>query len=416
MTNSEKRFSRSTASLLTKLGALRNHLWAIGIAVAFAILVIRPVSLVRGDSGSRQHYPQLADAFLHGRLDIDSPLYDTATYHGKTFVPFPPFPAVVLLPQVALLGRASTSGILAGIALTVLSLLVFVQILLLLNIRKPDIAWVTAAFLLGTGYWVALILGYTVYYFAHLVAVCCLFLSIWVSMRYGNGFLGGLFLGFAFLSRQFTILAGVWILVLLWSNSRNQALRDKLVRSATFAMGLGICVLIYLAYNWARFGNALETGYSMIEKTGFLQARVDKYGLFNIAYLPFNFAYMFVQGPSIQFGGPRNLVPVGMDPFGTSLTFASPFVLVALGARGGKSWLIGAWASIGLIVAGILLYYNNGWVQWNAQRYSLDFLPILIVLTALGMQQHRSWVWKLAVLFSVALNMLVVGLFLHLPK
>ncbi|MCX6025602.1 MAG: glycosyl transferase family 39 [Chloroflexi bacterium] len=411
MSNHKKQIGFVTPSIRSPswLGVLKTNAWMIGVVGVFIALVYRPALLIEEDSGVDRHYPLLADAFLHGRFDIESELFDNAIHDGKVFVPYPPFPAVVLIPQVALFGPAGTSAILAGIILSALSLFSLVRILQSLGIGGSDLVWATGAFFLGTGYWVALNQGQMVYYFSHIVAVCCLFLSIWFSLRYGNGLLGGLFLGLAFLSRQLTVFAGIWIVILLWASPQNGSIFSRPWRIAMFGIGLGVCVVSYLIYNWARFGNVFETGYSMIALSGVLQARVEKYGLFNIAYVPYNLIYMFLQGPAYVFGGPRTMVPIGMDPFGTSLTFASPFCLIALRARLKTSWQIGIWASIGLILSGVLLYYNNGWVQWNTQRYSLDFLPLLIVLVAIGMRKERSYMWKLAVLFAVALNSFLVG-------
>src|SRR5262245_12031417 len=56
------------------------------------------------------HSALLADAWLHGRLDLGHPppAYtqnnDFAEFKGKWFVSFPPFPAVLLLPWVKIAG------------------------------------------------------------------------------------------------------------------------------------------------------------------------------------------------------------------------------------------------------------------------------------------------------------------------
>src|SRR5579871_4534410 len=56
------------------------------------------------------HYALLADAWLHGRQDLGGPppAYtqnnDFAVYHGKTYVSFPPLPAILMLPFVKLAG------------------------------------------------------------------------------------------------------------------------------------------------------------------------------------------------------------------------------------------------------------------------------------------------------------------------
>ena len=56
------------------------------------------------------HYALLADAWLHGRQDLPAgaPHYtgnnDFASFEGKTFISFPPFPSVLMLPLVKLAG------------------------------------------------------------------------------------------------------------------------------------------------------------------------------------------------------------------------------------------------------------------------------------------------------------------------
>src|SRR4051812_17010002 len=58
------------------------------------------------------HFALLADAWLHGRLDLGGPppAYtgnnDFASFDGHWFVSFPPFPAVLIAPVVKLAGGA----------------------------------------------------------------------------------------------------------------------------------------------------------------------------------------------------------------------------------------------------------------------------------------------------------------------
>src|SRR5271154_1748984 len=58
------------------------------------------------------HFALLADAWLHGRLDLGGPPppytgnNDFAVFQGRTYVSFPPFPAVLIAPLVALSGGA----------------------------------------------------------------------------------------------------------------------------------------------------------------------------------------------------------------------------------------------------------------------------------------------------------------------
>ncbi|HVZ32477.1 MAG TPA: hypothetical protein VG963_08625, partial [Polyangiaceae bacterium] len=58
------------------------------------------------------HFALLAEAWLHGRLDLGGPppVYagnnDFALYQGKWYVPFPPLPAALILPLVYFAGSA----------------------------------------------------------------------------------------------------------------------------------------------------------------------------------------------------------------------------------------------------------------------------------------------------------------------
>lgn len=194
--------------------------------------------------------------------------------------------------------------------------------------------------------------------------------------------------------------------------------RRQWFQVAGVLFGFGLCALAYLAYNAARFQGPFDTGYAYIPLGDYLQARVEKYGLFHPAYLPFNFISMFLEGPHFVFSAPRQLQPVAVDGVGTSLTIASPFVFVALAARGsGTSVPVrAAWASVLLALAHMLLYYNNGYVQLNAHRFCLDFLPVLMVLIALGAKRIPEERWKPLVAWAVGLNLFVLAVFPHLSR
>jgi hypothetical protein len=43
-------------------------------------------------------------------------------------------------------------------------------------------------------------------------------------------------------------------------------------------------------------------------------------------------------------------------------------------------------------------------VQTNTQRFTLDFIPVLILLVAYGIQRARTQLWKVAAVYAVALN------------
>ncbi len=116
---------------------------------------------------------------------------------------------------------------------------------------------------------------------------------------------------------------------------------------------------------------------------------------------------MFLQGFSIDF--PPSISEwgrIGMNPLGTSLTFASPFLFFSLLARWEKRYLFTAWFSILAALVVTLFYHNNGAGQYNAQRFSLDYLPVLIILVARGGRRVPEPLWKGLIGYSIGLNFL----------
>lgn len=363
-------------------------------------------------AGNENHYVHLAKAILDGRIDIPYKLHDVAIYNGKYYVIYPPFPVILVLPFVALFGIKLKVTII-GIALAFISCILLYRILGMVNIDKKNRSWILLAFFLGTGYWLCLRNSMGVAWFAHVVSVFAVLLTIHEVLGRGNGFLTGLFLGMAFLSRQLSIFFALFFIVALWNHQKRKSTKNKIFHAAGFLGVLGLSVIIYLIYNYIRFGNIFDTGYTYLELGGFMADRANKYGQFSIHHIPFNFVYMFIQGFHINYGDwPSWVTSVHewwpVDAFGTALTFASPFIFYAIWAKWKKSLLISAWASIIIICTGTLMYYNNGWVQYNTQRFSLDFLPLLMVIIALGIQHGKKPFWKALILFSVALNALTM--------
>src|SRR6185503_4704590 len=147
-----------------------------------------------------------------------------------------------------------------------------------------------------------------------------------------------------------------------------------------FAATTGVGIAIYLAFNAVRFGNPFDTGYAHIPFGGFFKARLDRHGLFSAAYLPFNLLYLLFQGFHVDFNSPAKLSEVTADFFGTSLLGASPFVVLAVFAARAHGEVRALWVSVLAIAINQLFYLNNGASQINTQRFTLDFLPLMLVL------------------------------------
>ena len=111
----------------------------------------------------------------------------------------------------------------------------------------------------------------------------------------------------------------------------------------------------------------------------------------------------------MNFSGGTMLEYDGLSRFGVSLLAASPFIIASFRAKGEKLIIWGAWVSVLIALIAALFYHNNGYIQYNTQRFSLDFLPVLILLVALGFRNSsedlRAY-WKGMIVYAVLLNVL----------
>jgi hypothetical protein len=126
--------------------------------------------------------------------------------------------------------------------------------------------------------------------------------------------------------------------------------------------------------------------------------------MFSFAYILPNFITTYVQGPHLTMAGSEVRHVVEFDRFGTSLTFASPFVFMAFRAEAPRRWLIAAALTIGAIAFVQLCYYTDGYFQTNCARFTLDFLPIVVVLAGLAWTKWPSGLVKGSIVYAVALN------------
>jgi len=373
------------------------------------VSILVGIAIHLGDQGGYNLYTHQAKAFLHGNINIPDKLFDMAVFEDKFYVVFPPFPAVLLIPFVALFG-INIKVIFVALLLTALNVYILKRILIKLDIPPPILNWSLLAFFLGTAYWSCVSYSGWVYYFAHIVAVTCILLALNESFYRGRGYLIGLFLGLAFMSRQMSIYYMIFFMTLIYFNE------DDKIRSKNNMWQLlsvfGVFVLGYMVYNGIRFHSIMDTGYSYIPLdppvTPFLKERVAQYGLFNIAYIPFNFIQMFIEGFHINFTSITYLKILSVSPFGTSLTAASPFIFYAFKANWKRNIIIAAWITIAMIIIHQLMYYNNGYVQTHGCRFSLDFMPLLILLAALGFKNVKDTVWKILISYSIVLNIIAL--------
>lgn len=340
------------------------------------------------------YFVYLADAFLHGQLalvEIPPIVSDLSFFQGHYYLYWGPLPALLFLPLVALFGIGVSDAPLTiamgglNVALVSMSLAALSERgLAKLTIEKR--AWLTAFFALGTVH-VTLAPYARVWYTSQVVGLAMMAAAYLAALRLPRRsapLVSGGFVAFAFLTRNSMLLAGLWIpWYLLMTRDRTDRL-SAVKTVAAWLAPLGGAMVLTGVYNYLRFGNALEMGLTYHLMSSHLVADYQRYGAFNLHYLPTNLYYDFLTIPYLAlFQGEQG------SAFwrGGSLFLMSPvFFLAVLGAvRFWKSHggVLTAVCLLGLVPT--LLVMGTGFVQFGP-RYTLDIMMPLLLLTARGVE------------------------------
>lgn len=342
--------------------------------------------------------------------------HDIASRTNIRYVSFPPFPAVLMMPLVAIWHLRVNDVLFTAVWAAINPVLLF---LLLRDLRRRghsqrtvgDDLWLTVAFGLGSVYWYSSVVG-QVWYTAHVIGVTCVIGYAWASVDAHRPFLAGLCLGLGFATRTplgFMFPFFVWEAVRTaggWSALRrpSPALVAKLAR---FAVPAAVILAVLLIHNYARFERFTEFGHKYLNVIW--AERIQRYGLFNYHFLSRNLACALVLLPRILASYPF----VKVSHHGLSLLVTSPY-LGYLARRHQPSPLApGLWLAIAGTAIISLLYQNSGYYQFG-YRFSLDYMVFFIMLLAMG-GRPITRVWKALIVVAAGINLFGAITFDRMP-
>ncbi len=356
--------------------------------------------------GSRRHEFHTLD----GRIYVVDPVRDIARTCGRSghapcdrqvfYVSFPPFPAVVMMPLVAVWGYrvndvAFTLLFAALNAALFFGLLGWLARRGLLQRTRRERLWFTALFALGTVAWFSSIRG-EVWFTALVLGLTLNLAYVWAAVGARRPFLAGLFLALGFATRTPLLFASVFFgLELLWpSVGERPPWRRVAGKLALFALPCLAVGGALLAYNAARFGSPFEFGHRYLQDG--TRPAIRDHGLFSWWFVNRNLAAMLVNLPVFIAQAPF----VKITRHGLSLLVTTPpYALLARARNTTRLWRHLALTAL-IVALPAVFYQNTGWAQFG-YRFSLDWTPFLLVMLALDRPVDRRLRWLIGAAIAV---------------
>lgn len=419
-----------------RLGRVRGALERADPALVGVLFVALAIGVYVFSNPARlgwyNHFVWQADAYLQGRFVIDFPVSEgpfanaylndvmplpaAAGEPRYGLLPFPPLPAVLMIPFVAVFGLATDSQLLAAL-LGAVNVGLAWRMTTRLTDNRAAAFLATLFFAFGTVHWYAAMLG-TTWFLAHVVATTFLFLGITLALdgerreqlrsTLGNirgspgpigwlrsqvdplQFVAGFVFGLAALSRL-TILFGAPFFALVGAGGSYRR------RALSAGLGAVLPLGMLLVYNVVSTGHIFNPAYEWLYQTeyhGYMppDLQIDRsLGLEHVGHVPRNALVMFgwlpIVNPECGLSLFDKACPlVKPDAIGMSLLLTSPAYLLALPlvrAAWHKRVIMGAALAVLAIGFVILMHFGPGWVQFGFRR-SNDFAPFALILITLA--------------------------------
>ena len=361
---------------------------------------------------SKAYFNDLADAFLKGRLYLESPdsTMDLTLFNGKWYVAFPPLAAILMLPLVAKYGPVGFSTVVFTIFFASISVTLIYLILKQLSklgwsqLCNRDNLWLVLLFGLSTIHWYMSIAG-KVWYISRILTVTFFALATLLAFKNRNPLWIGVACGIAMTARPNIILLWPFLLGIYTQHLKDQGKLNflKVFQWAVLtAIPITLSVGGLLWYNYIRFGNFFDFGYTTMN-VGVNIATIQTYGQFHPAFIPFNLKYMLLVLPKTSKSCGGRLVP---NPQGISIFLTTPALIFLLKSFHRKFWVAGAWLALLLQVG--LLSMHTGYAWEFGYRFIMDFMIPLIPLLAIAAGKRISWLFKALIVMGIFVNYLGV--------
>ena len=244
-------------------------------------------------------YSLQAQSWLQGRLDLPENYghLEIAVFQNRYFISFPPFPSIVMLPFVLLMGTQTPDHLIA-LAFSLLAVVYAYRIALRIT-KEPQTAMFASFFVCAGSNFLHVAPWGAVWYIAQTMAFAFTMLSLFyaISGHKLGKMLSLLFLACAAGCRPFNMLYAPLVCLLLYWDKGTVDIKTfalSLIKQAIPAIALGV---FYMFLNLMRFGSIFEFGHNYLPE--FTDAPL---GQFNLTYLANNLNSIFTLLPAVKDG------------------------------------------------------------------------------------------------------------------
>lgn len=332
---------------------------------------------------------------------------------SERFVSFPPGPAVLMMPGVALFGLRFNDVLFtllfgAGSAASLFLLLDRCRREAKVQLRSSDVYWLTAFFAFGTCAAWCSVFG-QVWFTAMVLGT---FFSIWFiyfALDLRSPLLAGLMLGAAFSARTPYVFAAIFMAWLMFfpDGKRRSIDRNLLKDVLLFGLAPTIIGCLLMWQNYVRFGSFSEFGHSYLSHGQNLL--ISTYGLFNVYFASLNLGAMLAALPQFLPHEPY----VVISRHGLALWFSMPAMLWAVWPRPldtlvspyaerARNLRFASYSAIAVVAITHIFYHNTGWEQFS-YRFAMDYLVFIVLLIA-ACGRTLGVGFRAAVVFSIVVN------------
>jgi hypothetical protein len=358
-----------------------------------------------------QQFSNLAYSLLHGHTNFINSIpnrmgEDGVLWHGKYYWALGPFPAILLMPFVALFSVFHIfffQGYLQVVL--ILGVLYFVyKLARILHYSNRESLILSFGFALGSVF-IGVAYCSVSWYFAQVLTTFLLFWSLYEFYTNRRWWLLGLICGLLLMTRTSAAAIIVFFVLELWFSTGQT--REKLIRLMHYCIPLLLAVFAWGFYNFIRFHNPLQEGYGLYQLLVPSLTRAKAYGIFGLIHVPGNLYAMFLSAPLPVFrDGISHVLKfpyIVNNQWGMSIFITSPYLVYLF--WGGRSILKNQKARLlaAAVVSCVMIciYYGVGYRQFG-YRYSLDFMPeLFMIFMLLYREKHKRLTSSMTTLLVV---------------